>query len=124
MDNEAGHNVIMQEPLTLEQVVKRTRLFQHTKSACYKQRAGRTRTPRVTAEDYEEAPEVCAVAEQPNMSALLKEMAEQRQILDKLLLRDKPAQRRPRNPGAPRDYSSFVCHGCHELGHIKRNCPK
>ena len=67
---------------------------------------------------------MCAVAEQPNMSALLKEMAEQRQILDKLLLRDKPAQRRPRNPGAPRDYSSFVSYGCHELGHIKRKCSK
>ena len=72
MDNEVGHNVIMQELLTLEQAVKRTRLFQHTKSACYKQRAGRTRTPRVTAEDYEEAPEVCAVAKQPNMSAFLR----------------------------------------------------
>ena len=55
-DGEAGHNVIMQEPKTLEQAVKRTRLFQYTKSACSKQKTGRGRLTRVTAEDYEEVP--------------------------------------------------------------------
>ena len=58
LDCEAGHHVIMQEPSTLEQAVKRTRLFQHTKGSCYKQKPGGSRTPRVTAEDYDEVPEV------------------------------------------------------------------
>ena len=75
--------------------MKRTRLYQYTKSACYKQKSGRGRTTRVTAEDYDEVPEVCAVSEQSDMNAVLKEMAEQRTTLDKLLLSGKPSDARP-----------------------------
>ena len=126
LDCEAGHHVIMQEPSALEQAVKRTRLFQHTKGSCYKQKPGGSRTPRVTAEDYDKVPEVCAVAEQPNMSAILKEMAEQRQMLAKLLLQDKSTQpqRRPRNSKPQRDHSKLVCNSCNQMGHIVRNCPE
>ena len=71
LDSEAGHHVIMQEPSTLEQAVKRTRLYQHPKGACYKSKPKRDRTPRVTAEDYDETQEVCAVG-QSDMAAVLK----------------------------------------------------
>ena len=123
VDSEAGHNVLMQEPQTLEQAVKRTRLFQHTKSACYKS-TGHNRLPRVTAEDYDEVPEVCPVGEQLSMNAVIKEMTEQRKILEKLLLQDTPTYRKQRDPAVPKDYSTWVCHACHELGHIRRDCPK
>ena len=94
--NEVGHNILLQGANTLEQAMKRVRLFQHTKTACYKQKLDKGRSCRITAETYEEVRETCSVKGRPEMSAILKEMAEQRQILDKLVLRDanKPTSQR------------------------------
>ena len=120
-DGEAGHNVIMQEPKTLEQAVKRTRLFQYTKSACSKQKTGRGRLARVTAEDYEEVPEVCAVAEKSEMSSVLKQMEVQTQLLEKLLSnRSRPKKSGPRRD--PTDDTNIRCWHCQEEGHRKANC--
>ena len=120
-DGEAGHNVIMQEPKTLEQAVKRDRLFQYTKLACTKQKTGRGHLTRVTAEDYEEVHEVCAVAEKSDMSSISKQMEIQTQLLIKLLsYRSRPKGSGPRQE--PIDDSTIRCYHCHEQGHRIRNC--
>ncbi|MCG8044187.1 MAG: hypothetical protein N0E48_00615, partial [Candidatus Thiodiazotropha endolucinida] len=128
LDCEAGHNVNLQAPKTLEDAVKQVRLFQHIKESCYEKRRGRGRDVGVTAEDYNEVPEVCAVPEQSEMKALISEMAEQRKILEKLLVRDHPQQppvqstseaqgRDPKREGR-------ACFFCHRKGHVRRNCKK
>ena len=119
-DGDAGHNVILQEPKTLEQAVKRTRLFQYTKSSCSKAKTGRGRTTRVTAEDYDEVPEVCAIAEQSEMSAVLRKMEEQRKLLDQLVMeKSQPKYYRYRKPIKD---DKRACFHCHQIGHIMRDC--
>ena len=82
LDNEVCHNILLQVATTLEQAMKRVRLFQHTKNACYKKKLDQGCSCRITAENYKDVRLICAVKGQPDMSAILKEMAEQRQILD------------------------------------------
>ena len=119
-DGDAGHNVILQEPKTLEQAVKRTRLFQYTKSSCSKAKTGRGRTTRVTAEDYDEVPEVCAIAEQSEMSAVLRQMEEQRKLLDQLVMeKSQPKYYRYRKPIKD---DKRACFHCQQIGHIMRDC--
>jgi hypothetical protein len=77
-----------------------------------------------------------AVAPQPSSSdLLLKTMADTLvMILQKVTITQqapyRPAQGGPRPPPAyynapgPRDYSRVECHGCRQLGHIRRDCPQ
>ena len=125
LDNEAGHNILLQGSTTLEQAMKPVRLFQHTKNACYKQKLDKGRSCRITAENYEDVTEICTVKGQPDMSAILKEMAEQRQILDKLVLRDanKPTFQR-RGQRGTNAQGERLYYFCHEPGHFKRDCKK
>ena len=76
------------------------------------------------AEDYEETPEVCTVTEKPDLSVTLKETEEQRKLLDKLLLWDKPAP----GWGGPRNRNAqgkgHACYFCQDVGHMIKDFKK
>ena len=74
----------------------------------------------VTAEDYDEVPEVCAIAEQSDMSAVLRQMEEQRKLLDQLLM--EKSQSTYFKYRKPIKDDKRACFHCHEIRHIRRDC--
>ena len=123
-NGDVGHLVLLKEPETLDQdqAVKCTRLYQYTKSACHK-KAGRIKLSKLTAEDYDESPEICAVTEQPGMSKFLqkmdlqqKQMEEQQKLLTKFLSDQQSRPRRGGNRGRKPQQEEEGSHSKKKLG--------
>ena len=113
-DGEAGQYVFLGEPTSLEEAIKRTRLFQYTKKACH-----RKDVEKSTALDYDDTPEVCTVTEHRDLGASFKKMEQQQKIIEEqqnlieMLLLDRKLE-----------VEDHRCFFCREVGHLKRDCKK
>ena len=77
----------------------------------------------VAASKPADKPDIASALE--NISKLVEDMGARMQTLESRGHRPGYNGGRPRpSYSAPRDYSKARCYECHELGHIRRLCPK